>query len=244
MEVGYKLLGVSPTRWGELDDPACPPRFWRGYMAPQTGTTVVNINSPGVSAVAGTLTALAATSTNNATKIPRIQNLTAAPAGSIAVLRTTAVPPLFSFRGRQTTVLSAVTAGMRWFLGWTSTAIASDVDPATALNSIGIGRGAGEANVQLYHNDGSGAATQVDLGAGFPAATLNSGYEIHALTRDNVTWGVAVRNVNTQEEVSAALSTNVPATASMYPMLYASNGADAVQVSADVCFGLWCQLTR
>jgi hypothetical protein len=39
---------------------------------------------------------------------------------------------------------------------------------ASQLNIIGVGSDT-DANLQIFHNDGSGTATKIDLGANFPA---------------------------------------------------------------------------
>ena len=39
----------------------------------------------------------------------------------------------------------------------------------TLTNIIGVGNDPGDANLQIFHNDGSGTASKIDLGSGFPA---------------------------------------------------------------------------
>lgn len=80
--------------------------------------------------------------------------------------------------GPATGVATATTrafAGMRG-----STAVPSDVDPSTLTNICGMGWDSGDANIQFLHNDGSGTATKIDLGASFPRPTVDrsSLYEI------------------------------------------------------------------
>ncbi|MFN3577496.1 MAG: hypothetical protein ACK4TJ_11020, partial [Tabrizicola sp.] len=73
------------------------------------------------------------------------------------------------------------TATTRAFAGMRgSTAVPSDVDPSTLTNICGMGWDSGDANIQFLHNDGSGTATKIDLGASFPRPTVDrsSLYEI------------------------------------------------------------------
>jgi hypothetical protein len=72
---------------------------------------------------------------------------------------------------------SAVSANMRWFCGFRQgTSAPTNVAPESQLNIFGFGSNA-QANVQFLSNDNSGSATPVDLGASFPAQTLNVCYE-------------------------------------------------------------------
>ncbi|HRG37472.1 MAG TPA: hypothetical protein PK289_02980 [Bacteroidia bacterium] len=50
----------------------------------------------------------------------------------------------------------------------------SDVNPNTLTTVIGMGyNDATDSNFKIYHNDGSGTATEVDLGSSFPIPTTN-----------------------------------------------------------------------
>jgi hypothetical protein len=70
---------------------------------------------------------------------------------------------------------SPVTGG-RLFVGMNaSTAAISNVEPSSLTNIIGIGADTTDNNMQLIHNDGSGTATKIDLGASFPARNLTNG---------------------------------------------------------------------
>ena len=69
-------------------------------------------------------------------------------------------------------------------IGQTTDLTYSDsVTVASMLNVIGVGSDAADANLQVFHNDGSGTCTKVDLGANFPAnrtagAALTTTYSI------------------------------------------------------------------
>lgn len=233
--LGFQLLGEGPSRWGSEPDPA--------MGIPRTLTTFNNGTSLSgnlsASVTLGTATARAQAATNAATMLTRLGALTAAGAGSIALLRSNTGAG-FSLMGgcrfRTQFTLGAVSASMRWFAGMSSTIPVGNVDPATFVNSIGVGRGNGEANVQLYHNDGAGVATQIDLGADFPAATLDSAYEFEFYTFSGAEITYQLTNLSTGAAVSGVAASNLPtntAVLSASPEFYSSNNADAVQVSLD-----------
>ncbi|MFN3992549.1 MAG: DUF2793 domain-containing protein [Tabrizicola flagellatus] len=73
--------------------------------------------------------------------------------------------------GPATGVATATTrafAGMRG-----ATTAPTDVNPSTLTNICGMGWDSGDANIQFIHNDGTGAATKIDLGASFPRPTVD-----------------------------------------------------------------------
>jgi hypothetical protein len=63
--------------------------------------------------------------------------------------------------------------GARQFYGMTSNTaslgISSIISVESLTNIIGIGSDASDTNLQIFHNDGSGTATKIDLGSNFPA---------------------------------------------------------------------------
>jgi len=68
-------------------------------------------------------------------------------------------------------------ATRRLFVGFAANAAApTDVDPSTQVNIIGVGYDNGDTNFSIMHNDGSGTATKVDLGASFPKTTTDRTY--------------------------------------------------------------------
>lgn len=68
-------------------------------------------------------------------------------------------------------------AGMRYNVGlFASSAVVTSVDPSSKLNMMCFGVDAGDSNLQIMRNDGSGTATKTDLGANFPGKTANAVY--------------------------------------------------------------------
>ncbi len=87
------------------------------------------------------------------------------------------------------------------------------------------------------HNDGSGTATKIDLGANFPANTANiDWYEawLTFLASGNVAY--AVMRLNTGDFASGTISSDLPAanTSLILPQFNVTNGAVAAAVSLDV----------
>jgi hypothetical protein len=87
----------------------------------------------------------------------------------------------------------------------------------TMTNVIGFGSESSDTNIQVFHNDGSGTCTKVDLGASFPAnrtggAALTTMYsfELYNDYSGNVLYKAT--NNETGVSVEGTLSTNLPAT--------------------------------
>lgn len=66
------------------------------------------------------------------------------------------------------------TATHRFYIGMTSfSSTATDANPSTRNDLIGVGYDTGDTNFQLMHKTGSGAVTKVNLGASFPRQTVD-----------------------------------------------------------------------
>jgi hypothetical protein len=92
----------------------------------------------------------------------------------------------------------------------------SVVQTSTLLNIIGLGNDTLDTNLQIMHNDASGAATKIDLGAAFPAnrtagaasTTIYSLVLYNAPTSTSVVYKVT--NQQTGAVATGTLSTNIP----------------------------------
>lgn len=97
-------------------------------------------------------------------------------------------------------------------IGATSGATA-DIDPSTRLNFIALAYDSADTNVQIMHNDGSGTATKVDLGASFPKPSADS-VNAYQLTLENVAGSgdvkYSVKEISTGNTASGTLTTNLP----------------------------------
>jgi hypothetical protein len=132
---------------------------------------------------------------------------------------------------------------MRWFMGYMVTPPTTNVDVAAQVNMIGIGRSSSESNVQFYYNDASGTATQIDLGASFPAGTVSIGYELDLYSPDGTTsYTYNLRHLDTHVEISGVVNSNLPASGTQTSIVwYGSNNADAVAISLDWAYANYSQ---
>lgn len=131
----------------------------------------------------------------------------------------------------------AVTAA-RTFIGMANTAaVIGNVNPSTLLHIIGVGADSGDANLSIMHNDGSGTATKVDMGAGFPAHSLSAdAYELTLTVASNgASVAYSLKNLCTGNTASGTISTDLPAAEKLLaPQLWRANGATALAVALDV----------
>lgn len=102
----------------------------------------------------------------------------------------------------------------RRFMGLYNTAagVFGNVEPDTILNTIGIGSKAGDANLSIIHNDGSGTATMATLGANFPALSTNNVYELNLVSVANsgtVTYTLTC--IDTGNVATGTISSDLPA---------------------------------
>lgn len=187
------------------------------------GTTLTVM---GVAATAtGTATTVSLATTNDFTLNPRLEYL-------VTVAATTAVAGWRSATATFNMGTSATNGGLlydtwfgnatggatattRCFVGIQASAAApTDVEPSTLLNIFGIGWDAADANLQFMHNDGSGTATKVDLGASFPVPTSDRsvGYRLQMTTVSNsLVVNYTLTNVITLATISGTINTNLPA---------------------------------
>jgi hypothetical protein len=155
--------------------------LWR--TAPNS-TTVQALNFP-VGTATGTATARTIATTSLLASLSKIGYVSAATAAALAGWRSGVNQFWLStnqvrggFYVKIQFAVTVVSTDSRWFAGLSaSTAAPTNVEPNTINNIIGVGKVAGLANLQLI-TKGTGAATTVDLGANFPAATANTLYEI------------------------------------------------------------------
>ncbi len=100
-----------------------------------------------------------------------------------------------------------------------STVAPTDVEPSTLVDGVWMGWNAGDANVQIMHNDGTGAATKIDLGASLPVPTgadfnayLLELYSPNALTQ-SVQYRVVRFNAidrSVSAEATGTITTDLP----------------------------------
>jgi hypothetical protein len=104
---------------------------------------------------------------------------------------------------------TATRSSARMFMGMSSsTSAPTNVDPSTLTNIIGIGHGASDSNMKLYHS-GSTAQTPIDLGSNFPKNTLSTDvYELILFAPPNTlnTVHYRVTRLNTNHVAEGTLT--------------------------------------
>jgi hypothetical protein len=218
--------------------------------APSTSTTI-NTNGMPRTAVGTAATPTLAT-TNLSTSMRRWRMTSAATAGAVAEERSAG---WVCWRGNGEGLggftyvnrLSLVTlqpTGMGFFglIGLVA-ALSTTLTLSAVVNALGIGFERGtHANWQIVHNDGAGAPTLIDLGAGFPVASTTNVLSLYIAAAPNDS-AVGIRVV---EEVSGAvaeatITTDMPAaTQLLSPRNYLNNGSTAAAVAYD-CSGVYVE---
>lgn len=115
----------------------------------------------------------------------------------------------------------------RGFVGMTGTAaLITAVEPTTYTNVIGIGMVTGDTNLSIIHNDGSGTATTVALGANFPPTDYWELKLEAAANASTVTY--TVKNLTTGNTTTGTISTDLPSNTTFMTVSFnASTGATA-----------------
>lgn len=104
-------------------------------------------------------------------------------------------------------------SNVRAFAGITSnTGVFSNVEPTALTNCFGIAKLTTSNNLHLVHNDGSGTATAVDLGASFPSNTVETDFYLLEVKTNGSNLDYVVTRVNTGDTASGSVSTDIPAT--------------------------------
>ena len=94
---------------------------------------------------------------------------------------------------------------------------------------FGMGYDSADTNIQFMHNDGSGTATKIDLGASFakPNVDLTSVYEVAMFAPPGTTQTLnyEVTNLVSGATANGTITTDIPTTATlMTPHGYVSVG--------------------
>ena len=222
-----------------------------GMLIPPGNSTAVTVMGAYTAPTAvGTATARTVTTANLFTRMRRIGYVSAATAGALASVRVSAA---------QVTVGGALGGGFfkvirfgisdatlvsnaRIFVGVSaSTAAATNVEPSTLTNCIGIGAGAADTNLKIFYG-GSTARPPIDLGANFPSNTTNTDvYELALFAPPNTAdVHYEVTRLNTGHTAAGTLLSNggvaLPSTTTLLTYLQAwrSNNTAAVAVGLDI----------
>jgi len=135
--------------------------------------------------------------------------------------------------------------GARQFCGLSSSPSILGINSGTTvesqINIIGMGSDASDTNLQIFHNDGTGTATKIDLGVNFPAnktgAVLNGvAYQLELYAPYNATSvNYTVTKLSDNTIVTGTINTNLPASATVLgPQIVRTSGATSQNISIDL----------
>lgn len=240
-DTGRSKLGNGRARWQALDYAG---QTWEAdngrtaIIAPVAGSTTVTTLGCVITGT-GTATAAALAATSLHTRLERIDYL-------VTTAATTAVA---GFRGGGLMVWRGDAAGvggfnvtLRWalatggstttnrgFCGLRNTVSApTDVEPSSLTDLLGMGWDAADAQIQFMHNDGSGTAQKVPLGANFLVPTTDRAavYELNLSCEPNGSViSYTVKNLMTGATASGSVNSEIPAATTFLNLLgYCSVG--------------------
>jgi hypothetical protein len=133
----------------------------------------------------------------------------------------------------------------RQFCGLASVGTILGISSTTTLESqtniIGIGSDASDTNLQIFHNDGTGTCTKINLGINFPAnktgAVANGEVYTLELYNDYLSSSVKyqVTKVSTGLQTTGTITTNLPlSTTPLAPQVVRTSGSTSQNVSIDI----------
>lgn len=237
-----KILGPSG-----VDTILQPSFFSNGIQCylPGTSSTPQAIGGPALTSV-GTISHPALTTTNLRTQTSRFNVLSGAAANSAAEARSSFlrvwrgdVAGLGGFFVRMRFAIVSAVANQRSFFGFTSStsAIATTQETRALTNMFGIGNGLGETTLRTYQNDGSGNATETNLGVNFPANDSTMVYDLTIFANpndDRIYWQIT-NLTNGEVATGEWLEIDLPISTTFLTWhCYMNNGGTAAAVNFDV----------
>lgn len=203
---------------------------------PLTTTTVTIIGHTSDTG-GGTVSNPTVADTNNYSRRLRVNNATAASAGSSARFRmfqhwSVNIGYDTRFSDVAWPVLAASSRGI--FAMYNTTI--GNVEPDTLLNIVGVGFRTTDTNLFVFHNDGSGTCTALDLGSNFPVS-VTARYKIRIFC-DAGGSNIMVETVRIDSAFTdtRTLSTNIPVAATLVGAnAWINNGATASASQVEIC---------
>lgn len=211
------------------------------YMCQVTGASLSNIGYPANPTLVGTGTFLTANLSSTYASAPystwnHRRQISASTAGSNASVTwgwANVSCGLGFYASAKVNVL--MTANGRFFLGLTdSTSDIGNVNPSTLTNILGFGIDSLDANLQILHNDNTGTATKLDLGADFSINAISNNTYLLEIWNFQGSTTVYFRIKNLLTEITSAIievTTDVPTvTDGLAFHLWSNNGTDASEI--------------
>lgn len=115
----------------------------------------------------------------------------------------------------------------------------TDVSPSTLVECFGMGwDDANDTNIQIFHNDASGTATQIDLGSGFPIPTADRTdfYTLYIyVPKNGAGWYYKVVDESDGTSATGLVTTDLLASSSFVrPFNYTSVGGVSAQTGIGI----------
>ena len=203
------------------------------WMA-QGSSSFYNVNNQGLTAVGSAVASVPATTNTHTLFNKVLYQVTVATTTAVAGFRYNNQSKWcgqagFYLAAKWGPSTGVATTTNRAFVGLAaSSAAATDVEPSTQFDILGMGWDAADTNIQFMCNDSSGAATKVDLGATLPVPTVDqtSVYEIALFQpAGSATVYYEITNVVSGVSVAGSIAANLPALATyLVPRGYMSVG--------------------
>jgi len=214
-----------------------------GYYANNGSATFSVMGNVSTAALSGTASAISITNTSIVNRTIRTQIPTSSTVGTKAGIRTASlrhsVGQGFSFSVGWCIQDASYVVGAKQFHGLlpisTLSTINNLVDVSSLINFIGVGSDALDTNLQIFHNDASGTASKIDLGANFPAnrtvgAVLDKFYVFDLYNEyDSMEVKYRITDRVTGNTTQGTLTTDLPLdTVLLAPQSIRTNGATAL----------------
>lgn len=212
------------------------------WLKPTSGTTLAaasfsTVGHNQVTLGGSTLSHPVPTNTNVLAGIYRLRITSAGGAGSIASVREN-IGSVLGFAGWRMIArwgTATAVAQQRFFVGLINqTGAIANANPSTLVNLVGFSYDSAQTNLFFIHNDGSGTATTVNLGSGFPVNAA-SFYEM-SIEMDAGSGVVTYRllNVGTGAVATGTANSDLPADSVLLNLyIWLNNGTTAVACSLD-----------
>lgn len=245
----HNIAGRMFPKWlgpSGLDNPV-QAALWANSMVlvlPATGTTFTTLGAAAPTAVGTVTTPAPVPGVNHRSGCRRALVTSGATANSASELR---IAASLCYRGEDFAgvaqggfffasrfAISTTVANQRCAVGLfnTTAAISTSQSPSAMVNGIFAGWDSTDANLQIMHNDGTGACTKIDLGANFPANNPAAHYELVLFCAPNGdAVGYRVVRLDTGAVATGTITTNLPTKNTMLTWhSYANNGGTAAAV--------------
>lgn len=125
-------------------------------------------------------------------------------------------------------------ADARVFAGFAGLSVIGNINPSTQANIIGVGADSGDTNLSFMHNDSTGTAVKVSLGASFPANTIATDLyclQIYNVRGQNSIWYRVLNVTSNVVTTWTQITTELPASNQiLLPKCWRNNGTTALAV--------------